>query len=346
MRPKRALALAVVLAVGALLASCADEASDGDAASTDASQGSTEPAAGSTTEAPDARAEDTSEGCGVEPPARPENGIVTGAIESSGGERAYAVYIPSGYSPDVAAPVAFTFHGAGSSKEEQLAYSAFAPMAEESGALVVAPDALGDPTRWSPYGSAATDRGGLEGVNDLEFFVDLLDRIEEDYCVDPGRVLVTGMSSGGWMSATIACEHSDLIAVTAPVTATAWSDAACAEAGPVPYVYFHGTDDPVVPFLGPIPGPDGEPGPGAAEVTAEQWAAHNGCDPEPADEPVGEEVVHRTWSGCDAPTDLYIVEGGGHTWPGGIDIPRLGHTTRDISASEIIWDLFTSTAPG
>jgi polyhydroxybutyrate depolymerase len=253
--------------------------------------------------------------------------------------------VPDSYTTAAPAPLLFTFHGAGSNKEQQLVYSAFGPKADEHGALVVAPDALGDPRRWSPYGMAtAVDEAGVDGVNDLAFFVDLLDHLSAEHCIDTSRVWVTGMSSGGFMSAAIACEHSTLIAAAAPVTATAWSDTACTNAEPVPYVYFHGTDDPVVPFLGPVPGDDGEPGPGAAEVTSQQWAEHNGCDAAPTDERIGDEVVHRAWTGCDAPTDLYIVEGGGHTWPGGIDIEPLGHTTHDISATEIIWDLFEASA--
>jgi polyhydroxybutyrate depolymerase len=326
---------ALALAGAVALASCADEPADPADRASEPTASSTAASSSTTT---------ASAGCGGEPPAVPENRIVSSTIESSGGERSYLVYVPPSYDPATPSPVAFTFHGAGSNKEQQMAYSAFAPMADTSGALVVAPDALGTPRRWSPYGAATSvDEAGVDGVRDLTFFVDLLDELERSYCVDPSRVWVTGMSSGGFMSAAIACEHSDLIAAAAPVTATAWTDTACAAAQPMPYVYFHGTDDPVVPFLGPIPGPGGEPGPGAAEVTAAQWAAHNGCAPDPDEERVGSEVVHRTWTGCDAPTDLYIVEGGGHTWPGGPEVPRLGHTTTDVSASEVIWELFESS---
>src|SRR5690606_40145118 len=100
---------------------------------------------------------------------------------------------------------------------------------------------------------------------------------------------------------------------------------------------------PVGPFLGPVPGPDGEPGHGSAETRTAQWAEHNGCDPEPVDERLGDGVLHRRWTGCDAPTDLYIIDGGAHTWPGALPVPRLGRTTETISATEIIWDLFRSS---
>jgi polyhydroxybutyrate depolymerase len=281
-------------------------------------------------------------GCGVDPGPIPDSGALERTLDSSGNERAYLVVVPDNYDPAVPTPVLFSFHGAGSNKEEQLAYTGFAALAAEDTTLVVVPDALGgDVQRWSPYGVATH---GVEGVNDLDFFEDLLDEVEASFCVDAARVGATGMSSGGYMTAAVACAYSDRIAAVGPVTATMWAEGACGDAEAMPYVYFHGTDDPTVPFLGPVPGPDGEPGPGAAETSAAEWAAHNGCDDDPVDEQVGDDVVHRHWEGCDAPTDLYIVEGGGHTWPGAIDIPRLGATTQTISATEIVWDLFQSSS--
>ena len=66
--------------------------------------------------------------------------------------------------------------------------------------------------------------------------------------------------------------------------------------------------------------PDRDPGDGT-RVTSKQYL--NGID--------GTEVI------------LYIVEGGGHTWPGGIQyLPKwvIGKTSRDINANEIIWSFF------
>ncbi|HRZ82059.1 MAG TPA: hypothetical protein P5069_06320, partial [Candidatus Hydrogenedentes bacterium] len=53
------------------------------------------------------------------------------------------------------------------------------------------------------------------------------------------------------------------------------------------------------------------------------------------------------YTGCAAEVELYIVEGGGHTWPGGgPDYPRwiVGRTARDFSASETIWAFFRDKA--
>jgi polyhydroxybutyrate depolymerase len=277
------------------------------------------------------------EGCSGRDPDVDAQHFVHATIESSGGTREYMVYVPDSYDPARPAPVAYVFHGAGSNKEQQFAYSGYAPYADEDGALLVLPDALGEPKRWSPLGAAFA---GVEGVNDLAFFDDLTAAVMSSFCVDPERVLVTGMSSGGFMAASVGCTHADELAAVGPVTATVWAEPLCGDAEPVAYQYFHGTDDPVVLYEG-----GGERHTQPVVETSQAWADQNGCDGEPMDERIGDEVVHRTWKGCDAATDLYTVEGGGHTWPGSNGVGRLGHTTDDISATQIIWDVFRSAWP-
>ena len=173
--------------------------------------------------------------------------------------------------------------------------------------------------RWSPLGPAFA---GVEGVNDLDVLRRPVAEVASSYCVDPERVLVTGMSSGGFMAASVGCTRSDEVTAVGPVTATVWAEPICGDAEPVAYAYFHGTDDPVVPYEG-----------GGANSTqpvprrARRGPTRTAATRDPVDERIGEEVVHRTWEGCDASTDLYTVEGGGHTWPG-VDrrrAPRLHH---------------------
>ena len=49
------------------------------------------------------------------------------------------------------------------------------------------------------------------------------------------------------------------------------------------------------------------------------------------------------YRGCDRREDgrvLYSVTNGGHTWPGSLDVPRLGHVTDDVNAADLILDFF------
>ena len=72
------------------------------------------------------------------------------------------------------------------------------------------------------------------------------------------------------------------------------------------------------------------------------WAAHDSCAPAFTDQRLGTQVRQRTWSGCRATSTVvfYIIDGGGHTWPGSIPITSLGMTTSQINASATIWAFF------
>jgi polyhydroxybutyrate depolymerase len=41
---------------------------------------------------------------------------------------------------------------------------------------------------------------------------------------------------------------------------------------------------------------------------------------------------------------LYVVEGAGHTWPGGVSYAReelIGKTSQDMSANQVMWEFFS-----
>jgi polyhydroxybutyrate depolymerase len=60
---------------------------------------------------------------------------------------------------------------------------------------------------------------------------------------------------------------------------------------------------------------------------------------------VADDVVLESYGDCEdgADVQLYVVEGGGHVWPGGrIDVPGLGYTTHSVSATELSWQFFAA----
>ena len=86
--------------------------------------------------------------------------------------------------------------------------------------------------------------------------------------------------------------------------------------------------------------------------TVEFWVEKDRCtsspvvtqlpDTDPAD---GTTVWTEVYGGCegDAEVVLYAIEGGGHTWPGGLQyLPEaiIGKTSREFNASEVIWQFF------
>jgi polyhydroxybutyrate depolymerase len=257
--------------------------------------------------------------------AFPSGRTSAGAITSEGRERTFQLYVPPGYDGAAALPLVLNFHGLGSNGAEQEFYSGLVPVAEREGFLVASPDGINRAWLTTP------------GVNDIQFTRDLVAAISELACVDLDRVYATGMSNGGFISAALACFAGDLVAAVAPVAGMTAPGSLCG--APVPLIEFHGTDDRVVPYERGIFAPTGGVFAGVPALM-EAWAEFNGCEGEAAEEAIGESVVFREYAGCDVPTGHYVVEGGGHTWPGAVAVERLGVTTREISATEIAWAFF------
>jgi polyhydroxybutyrate depolymerase len=180
----------------------------------------------------------------------------------------------------------------------------------------------------------------------VAFISDLIDQLEKDYNIDPSRIYVNGLSNGGGMSALLACELSDRIAAMGSVAGAyrfSWED--CPSAGPVPAIIFHGTDDPIVPYQGGLVGDSRFTFP-SVPTWIEGLALHNGCDRVPVDLPSSGEVSGVHYENCseEADVNFYVIDGGGHSWPGGGYLPEhlVGHTTQDIDATQVMWKFFQS----
>jgi polyhydroxybutyrate depolymerase len=84
------------------------------------------------------------------------------------------------------------------------------------------------------------------------------------------------------------------------------------------------------------------------EQATAAWAKGDRCDAAPKTERVTEHVRLEAYGNCaaGASVQLYVVEGGGHTWPGGkADVTLLGVTTHEVSATDVIWQFFASQPP-
>jgi polyhydroxybutyrate depolymerase len=222
-------------------------------------------------------------------------------------------------------------------------------MADDYDFVAVMPSGLLDgPT---PYWIAAA----VEPNRDVTFLADLLDLLGDELCIDTGRVFSTGQSNGGQMSSLLACRLSDRVTAVAPVAGVEFAEEC--EGEPVPVMAFHGDADPIVTYeggglnaatianlhawKGDVPAD--VPEHGGVDAALTNWAAHNGCDEEPVEEEISDEVVRRTWEGCEAETVLYVVRGGGHTWPGR-PVPgfedAMGPTTTDIDATALMFEFW------
>ena len=246
--------------------------------------------------------------------------------------RDYLVYTPSGPASDVRLPLVLNFHGRGSDAATQERYSGLVPVAERVGFYLVSPEGTGAPRGWS---AGATPPGE---VDDVAFVRELVGTLEATLCIDPARIYATGFSNGAFMASRLGCVMGDRIAAFAAVAGMEHSGEQCA--APVPALAIHGTNDAIVPFN---PGMVRQWFPYAgARGEATLWAKQNGCGSAPSVEKISTNVTRETYPGGKASVVLYVIQGGGHTWPGASDIPGLGPTSREVSAAETIWAFFAN----
>lgn len=255
-------------------------------------------------------------------------------LRFEGQDRTYELYVPPKYTGRQAVPVVFNFHGFGSNAKQQMLYGNFRPEADRDDFLIVAPDGQNPAARHFNL----TGEKGLQ--NDVQMVGALLDHVEAQLCVDSRRVYSTGMSNGGAMTSTLACAMPKRFAAYAAVAVVLYSRG-CAAETPVAIAAFSGTADPVVPFAGGRVKCCGGASLPAPTASMTGWAAHNECAAK-REIKIGTDVVLTRWTGCSGTSavDFYVIQGGGHTWPGSIPIASLGKTTQTINASAVIWQFF------
>ena len=270
------------------------------------------------------------------------------------GERSTALYCPEG---GRGLPLVLNLHGTGSGPVEQMRISALAEVAGRHGFAVAAPRGSGRSGAghaWAvPSGGSGPEDGSPSntapehsGPDDSGYLLALIDTLVAAGVADPGRVYAAGMSGGARMACHLAAAHPGRIAAVAAVAGlrAPRAQAGNRDAPGVPVIAFHGTADRVNPFDGGGPDYWGE----AVPEALRGWAEANGCASGPRRERVSEHV-RLAYAACRGGSDavLYVVEGGGHTWPGSrAPFPGLGPVASDLDASEIIWDFFRPRRAG
>ena len=263
-----------------------------------------------------------------------------GRLVSAGAQRAYLLYVPESYDPAGPTPLVISLHGYAEWPAHQMRVSGWNRLAERHGFIVAYPSGAGFPRRWRMRGMAGSP---ADPQKDIGFISDLITHLENEYHLDPARIFVNGLSNGGGMAFVLACRLSERIAAIGGVSGAyllPWAE--CAPVRAVPAVLFHGSADPIVPYHGGpsrafnLPFPD-------VPAWVETLARRNGCDATPQPLPARGDVrgLHYN-AGTGADVDFYMIDGGGHAWPGSEPIPAwiVGRTSRDIDATQVMWDFF------
>lgn len=261
-------------------------------------------------------------------------------IESGGLTRSARVHVPDSYDRDVGTMLVLNFHGFSSDDWQQELLTGMTDSADERGFIVVYPKGIANSFNAGQCcGTAWTD-----SVDDVAFTADLVAELSDRYCIDPARIYATGMSNGGFFAHRLACELPETFAAVAPVAGVLGIDT-CNPSRAVPVLHIHGTADPLVPFDGglPVTGWDveGDLDFMSVEETIDTWKGIDSCGAQSADYFANGDSECVQWFSCDGESEVVrcVVDGGGHTWPGGLPIP-LGKTSKDMNATELMLDFF------
>ena len=264
------------------------------------------------------------------------------AITVDGSKRTCRIHVPATYDPKKPSAVILALHGAVTDAEIMERFSGLSKTADEYNFVVVYPNAL-----------LFTWNAGLSNKNntsdDVKYLGKLLDDLEGVLNVDKKRVYMVGLSNGGMMTYRAAGEMSERIAAIASVAGT-MPDAKFEPKRPISVLHFHGTKDTLVPFNGPNAKNDsfGIMKFRSVNDTVMSCVKANGCSETPVVTEMAMKqdkvkVLRQEYGkGKDgSEVVLYVIEGGGHTWPGStLSPPFLGLSTNNISANEIMWEFF------
>jgi len=259
-------------------------------------------------------------------------------ITHGGLTREYRLYIPAAYNGNKAVPLVFNLHGYSSNNAQQELYTNFKPIADTANFIMCLPNGTYDTVnnRYWNVGFAAST------IDDVGFISLLIDSLTSKYNIDSKKIFSTGMSNGGFLSYSLACQLSNKVAAIASVTGsmTIVQRNNCNPGRTVPVMQIHGTADATVPYAGtftslPI------------DTLIKDWVAQNGCSATPTKTNVpntsltdNSTAERFDYTNC-APGGevvLYKAYSAGHTWPGAII--NLSVTNMDFNASHEIWKFF------
>lgn len=239
------------------------------------------------------------------------------------GSRAYDLFVPTSYE-EKALPLVVMLHGCSQTSRDFAIGTRMDHLAEEQGFLVAYPDQprsanMAKSWNWFRDRDQHRDRG------EPSILAGLTHQIISEFSVDPGRVYIAGLSSGGAAAAVMALAYQDLYAAvgihsglavgSAGSMATAFSTMRRGAlpslrrlAHEVPTIVFHGDSDKTV---SPINGEQAmaQARPDVMFETSTIEGRSEG----------GMAYTRTILSAPDGPwtSEQWILHGGGHAWAGG-----------------------------
>lgn len=226
----------------------------------------------------------------------------------------YRIRTPEGAGPH---PTVLYLYGSMGNSAQKLSSDGFVRAFVDRGYAVIVPAGLD-----KRYAGGLVDSGWFlrnsrarKKRDDTKFVAEVLADAEVRHRIDRNRVLIAGMSNGGFLAWEIACHNPELAAAYAPVAAGylgAMPDR-CRRA--VRLLHTHGRTDRIVPL-----DPDSPWRSGGARMTPlgtalDKVARAGGCA-QRGDPKRHREYDRTKWSGCGTGASVEVlVHNGGHTIP-------------------------------
>lgn len=278
--------------------------------------------------------------------------------EFDGVERDVILHLPDAYDGETELPLLIALHGGAGRGAHIQRVSGLDAAADEYGFVVAYPNGSSQfEEAIFTWNSGHCCGYALEQqIDDVGFLAALIERLLEDYSINPQRVYLTGISNGGMMAYRAAAELSEQVAGIAPIAGTIGGQV---QPGgetilppipqePVAMIAFHGLLDQNVLYEGghgertladriDVP----------VETSIDFWLAANGCPGEFSEESqAGGNIIIRSYQGCAAGGEvvLVLIADGGHAWPGGEKGLVSDEPTQDISANEMMLEFFSNLA--
>ena len=268
-------------------------------------------------------------------------------LNHNGLDREYILYIPPNIESRTNLPVIFNFHGYQGRANQFFNMTDLIDIANENGVVLVYPQGApldGGPSHWNaaPLNSSTPSFVNKSNVNDLEFFFNLLDDVNQNNILDLNRVYAIGYSNGGMFSHFLACNTENIFAAIGDVAGTMLLDTYnnCNPSSPVPVLKIHGTSDNVVSYNG-----YDQAGFKSVDDVINFWKMHNKSN----DLFTLNNYVSSSWAEYMGPVNYekytyesdennsqvvhYKMLGGGHWWDYSFD--------ENLKTSYLLWDFFS-----
>ncbi len=289
-------------------------------------------------------------------------------------DRDYLIYLPRNFQANgPLLPLVVVLHGCNQTHRDIMQATRFNALAEAENFIVVYPfitryDGIRNPNCWGFWIDAEIHQGQGE-VADI---AGIIQAVQGQYPINPLRIHIVGLSSGGAMATAVMVAYSEIIASGAPAAGLAYKETACAVTGtcftfnwfnPATWLDWYGprfqsiqttadamdmemgTDRRMVPTLLLHSADDPKVKIEAAHNNAKAWASMFAID---MDRPVAQsngETAGRTWThkgygpAIDAiAIETLFVDGAPHGWVGGGQGPYADPKGPDWS--RIAWDFF------